>query len=227
MPVPARYDAFWVPGLQHEIDRDESLRAGFAWLASAERAYGGRGVIVMYATSMVTNAALLGQASCRWPIVSPRSKRPAPRGPVLAIWPPDYGVLEFAENLALDKGLCVVSGRFDLSPWIAKTGAKCLIDGYDEEPGMSDVPSEVAVRLDHMLSFDGRNGFIGAGGKEDAIRQLQAIARRANRPAPEAVEAHLVASGKTTAHGASQARKWYEEIMAGRHHRDYAGRLIT
>lgn len=35
--LPARYEASWMPGLDHDIDRDESLRVGLCWLADAER----------------------------------------------------------------------------------------------------------------------------------------------------------------------------------------------
>ena len=71
MTVPARYQGFWVPGLDHDIDRDESLRVGFRWLADAERTHEATGVIVMYAKSMVQNAPLLGEAARR--VSVPRS----------------------------------------------------------------------------------------------------------------------------------------------------------
>jgi hypothetical protein len=43
MSVPARYQAFWVPGLDHDIDRDENLRAGLRWLADVERRHSAPG----------------------------------------------------------------------------------------------------------------------------------------------------------------------------------------
>jgi hypothetical protein len=52
-----------------------------------------------------------------------------------------------------------------------------------------------------MLAFDGHNGFIGAGGKEDAIRRLQTISQAADRPTPAAVEGYLVSTGETSAEG--------------------------
>lgn len=223
MSVPVRYEAFWVPGLQHEIDGDESLGHGFQWLASAEQSYEGAGVIVMYAKSMVGHAPRLGQAAQRWEVVSPRSTRPWGTGPVLAIWPSDPRVLEFAEGLALNSGLCVIAGRYDIAPWIRKTQAACLVEGYETGDTEESLSSEISRGLDGMLSFDGHNGFIGAGGKEDAIRTLRAIAQMKERPSPEAIEAYLLSSGETSADGANRACRWYEEILAGKSHRDYAG----
>lgn len=225
MSVPARYDALWVPGLDHDIDRDESLRIGLRWLASAERKYEAIGVIVIYAKSMVGNAPLLGQAAQRWEFVSPRSRRPSGLGPVLAMWP-NFSVLEFAETMALDSALCVIAGHHDISPWVRKASATCLVDGYETDLSEPALPPQVIGSLDVMLSFDGHNGFIGAGGKEDAIRKLQSIDRRPDRPGPQAIEDYLLSSGETSADGARRARKWYEEIIAGKRHRDYRGRII-
>ncbi len=84
----------------------------------------------------------------------------------------------------------------------------------------------MTASLDAMLAFDGHNGFIGAGGKEDAIRRLNAISRAADRPVPSALEDYLLSSGQTSARGADRARRWYEEILQGKRHRDYRGRII-
>lgn len=131
--VPARYDAFWVPGLDHDIDRDESLSVGLRWLADAERAHETPDVIVMYAKSMVHNAQLLGEAARRWEFVSPRSKSTWRGGPVLAVWPPDSKVLGLAETRALDFALCVVAGRYDICAWVRKAKATCLVEGFEED----------------------------------------------------------------------------------------------
>ena len=226
MSVPARYDAFWVPGLDHDIDRDESLSVGLRWLADAERAHQTPGVIVMYAKSMVHNAPLLGEAARRWEFVSPRSKSTWRGGPVLAVWPPDSKVLELAETRALDFALCVVAGRYDISAWVRKAKATCLVEGFEEDTTGPRLPPEAIVNLDAMLAFDGHNGFIGAGGKEDAIRRLGAISRAADRPTPSALESYLLSTGETSAKGADRARRWYEEILQGKRHRDYRGRVI-
>jgi hypothetical protein len=225
MSVPVRYEASWVPGLAHDIDVDDSLRLGLTWLAEAEHEDGRPGVVVMYAKKMTANRALLSQAASRWNFVSSRSQQPGRHGPVLAIWPPDAGVLEFAESMALDRALCVVAGNYDIAPWVRKSGASCLVQGWEsveDEP----LPRDVEEELDHMLSFDGHNGFIGAGGKEDAIRALRRIALRRDRPDPQAIEDYLTGSGETSAKGATRARSWYEEILAGKSHRDHGGRII-
>lgn len=226
MTVPARYEGFWLPGLDHEVDVDDSLRVAFAWLREAEREDGRPGIVVMYAKSMAGNRPLLSQAASRWSFVSMRSQRPRGHGPVLAIWPPDARVLEFAESLALDRALCVVAGHYDITPWVKKSEATCLVDGWDVEESTS-LPEDVEEDLDHMLAFDGHNGFIGGGGKENTIRALQRIARRDDRPDPQAIEDYLTASGETSAKGAMRARRWYEEILHGKSHRDYRGRIIT
>lgn len=131
MTVPARYRGFWLPGLAHDVDVDDSLRVAFAWLAHAEREDGRPGIVAMYAKSMAGNRRLLSEAASRWRFVSPRSDRPRGYGPVLAIWPPDARVVEFAESLALDRAFCVVAGHYDITPWIKKSGATCLVEGWD------------------------------------------------------------------------------------------------
>lgn len=180
----------------------------------------------MYAKSMVANAPLLSEAAIRWEFVSPRSRRPSGTGPVLAIWPPDSKVLELAERMALNSSLCVICGHYDISPWIRKANAVCLVEGY--ETGLTEpaLPPEVISSLDAMLSFDAHNGFLGAGGKEDAIRRLQSIARSPDRPTPDAIEDYLSSRGETSAKGARRASRWYEEVLAGKRHRDYRARII-
>jgi hypothetical protein len=78
------------------------------------------------------------------------------------------------------------------------------------------LPKEVADALDHMVAFDGHNGFVGAGGKEDAIRTLQRIAARDDRSDSQGIEDYLTASGETSADGVLRARRWYEQIPKGR-----------
>lgn len=64
--------------------------------------------------------------------------------------------------------LCVIPGTvFDVSPWVRRTGAHCLAEGFAVEP------QEIVELLDRMASFDGLNGFLQAGGKGYAIRTLR------------------------------------------------------
>lgn len=214
-----------MPGLDDDVDIDDSLVVGFDWLKRAERK-GQPGIVVMFAKSMVGHRPLLARAASRWQFVSPRSERPRRYGPVLAIWPPDARVLEFAESLAIDRSLCVIAGHHDIRPWIQKAEARCVIEDWKMDAGNERVPQEVADELDQMLMFDGHNGFVGAGGKEHAIQTLRRIAQLKNPPQPEAIEGHLVVSGDTSAKGATRARQWYEEILQGKRHRGYRGRLI-
>lgn len=222
-----RYKAFWLPGLVHDIDQGESLTLALRWLAAAERDFTAAGVIVMFAKKMMYNDPLLRQAASRWEFVSPRSQRPKGRGPVLAVWPPNADVLDLAERLAIDTALCVVAGRWDISGWVARTRAECLIDSYEIPPSYESLPADAIDALDSIIFFDGHNGFIGAGGKEHAIRHLRIIASLSDRPEPEAIESYLVASGEVERHGVSRASKWYAEILQGMQHRDYAGRIIS
>lgn len=217
---------YWVPGLNDDIDRDESLRIGFEWLADAERETDGAGIIVMYAKRMMHNAPLLAWAAQRWEFVSTRSSYPSRRGPVLAIWPPTERVLEFAEDLASDSPLCVIAGRLDLRPWIARTGAECLAAGWELADEQASLPDEAVRLLDSALFFGGRNGFISGGEKEQTIRSLRLIAALPNRPAPEQIEYYLRASGQTHAKGVQRAVKWYEEVLEGKRHLDYSRRPI-
>lgn len=227
-PPAQRYDAFWVPGLDNnEIDRDDGLAHAFAWLREAEQNYGGTGLIVMNAKKMVGNAPMLGQSARRWEFLSPLSDGSHRRrgGPVLAIWPSDR-TLELAEHKAFDSALCVLPGSlFDVSPWIRRTGATCLVKGFDIEPG-EELPKDIAKRLDGVLSFGGHNNFLGGGEKEIAIRALKEIAVRVDAPSREAIEAYLYHSGETAASGVQRAGTWYDEVRQGKRHRDYRGEII-
>jgi hypothetical protein len=129
MTTSTKYEAFWVPGLGDDVDRDESLAVGLGWLAEAEREYCGHGVIVMYARKMMGNAPLLAQAASRWEFVSPRTRGSPGRGPVPCVWPPDDRVLELGEFMATRSALCVIPGSlYDISGWVRRTGAECLVE---------------------------------------------------------------------------------------------------
>jgi hypothetical protein len=221
-----RYEAAWLPGLEHDIDQDEAVLIGFDWLRQAERKHGGTGVIVMYAKSMASSLPM-ERASGTWAVVSRRSSsRPYGRGPVLAIWPPDDRTLEFAEQLATGSALCVIPGtQFGIGSWIQRTGAPCLVEGFDVEQHPM-LPPDIAESLGHMLFFGGHNNFVGAGEKENAIPRLQKFARRADAPSREQIEDYVRASGQTGASGVVRVGKWYEEILNGHRHRDYRGRVI-
>jgi hypothetical protein len=177
----------------------------------------------MNAASMRRNNRLL--AAAPWDVESPRSKHPGSRGPVLAIWPNDR-TLEFAEMLATGSALCVIgSRRGDMSPWIQRTGATCIVKGYDVEPAEA-LPAGVTKSIDEMVDWGGHNSFVGPSDKTDAIRRLRAIADRPDAPSRQAIESYLRASGKTDSSGASRAGKWYDEIRHGTRHRDYRGQVI-
>lgn len=224
MATTMKYKAFWVPGLDDDnVDPDEALALAFDWLRRAKREHGGAGVLVMNASLMRRNRPLLESAP--WDIVSPRTHRPRERGPVLAVWP-SARALELAESLAFGTALCVIPGTlFGIGPWIRRTGATCLAQGFDAEEGEA-LSAEVRKLLDRMLSFDGHNGFLGGGGKEHAIRTLREILHRPEAPSSDAIEEYLAGSGETNAKGAARAAKWYQEIRAGKRHVDYARRPI-
>ena len=180
----------------------------------------------MYAKSMAGNSPMLGWAASRWEFVSPRSRRPSGRGPVLCIWPPDDRVLEFAEDLAFGTALCVIRAYvYDIAAWIERTDARPLAQGYEdgEKPALSE---EITRLLDSSLFFGGSNGFVGGGEKEHLITRLREIAARSDCPSAEEIADNMRASGETHAKGIERARKWYQEILEGKRHRDYRRRLI-
>lgn len=216
---------FWIPGLNDDIDRDESLRIGFAWLHGAEEEFGERGVLVMHFQRMKHNAPLVAEAAERWELISPRSGG-GRSGPTLAIWPTERD-LEFAETIGRTTAVCVIPGSHSIRPWIARTGARCLAEGWELADEQASLPDEVARALDGILFFGGRNGFIGGGEKERTIRGLRDIAAMPNRPAPEQIEYYLRASGDTREKGVRRAVKWYEEILQGKRHLDYNRREIV
>jgi len=226
----ARYEAFWVPGLNDKIDPDEALAIAFAWLGEAERESGAAGVIVMYAKRMMGNRPALGEAASRWPFVSPRSRShsglPRGTGPVLCVWPPDDKTLELAEQLAFGSALCVIPGtRYDASGWIARSGAGALVQGA-LTPRLPSLSKEVEAELDSLSFFGGHNMFLGGGEKEQAIQTLRRFARLADRPTRAAIEAHLRSNRQVHGNGAERVGKWYDEVLEGRRHRDYRGQVI-
>jgi len=225
----ARYEAYWVPGLEDEIDPDDALEIAFAWLRRKERESGAVGVIVMYAKQMMGNRPLLAQAASRWDFISPRSRSsgwPRGKGPVLCIWPPDDKTLELAESLAFGSALCLIPGSlYDIAGWVARTQAQSLVRDV-VAPQVPAVPTEVREALDSLAFFGGHNAFLGGGDKERAIRVLHEIARRPDRPRRETIETYLRSSPEVHHEGAARIGKWYEEILSGKRHRDYRGRVI-
>ena len=97
---------------------------------------------------------------------------------------------------------------------------------HPAEP-LAELPEEVRSALDYIITFDGHNNFIGAGGKENCIRHLRALVKDGYRPDAADVENYVLASGAIRSHeGAKRIREWYEGILEGRGFRDYKGRPI-
>jgi hypothetical protein len=92
-----------------------------------------------------------------------------------------------------------VAGRYDISAWVTKAKATCLVEGFEEGTPALELPRNAIASLDAML---------------------------ADRPTPAAVEGYLVSTGETSAEGTNRARRWYEEILQGKRLRDYRGRTI-
>jgi hypothetical protein len=93
---------------------------------------------------------------------------------------------------------------------------------------MVELSIQVTDLLDSMISFGGHNGFLNGADKEDAIPMLRIIARLPDRPNPGALEEYLLARKDVSRQhkGAARARKWYEEILAGKRHNGIGGRRI-
>lgn len=237
LPIPDRwpaskettvtFEAFWIPGLDDDIDIDDSLDLGFQWMEDWERSHGGTGLLVMYAVSSARSDPRIAEATRRWDVISRRSRGYGRgKGPVLCIWPPDDATLELAESRAMNTALCVIPGSLmDIGPWIEKTRARCLVEGFERQV-MAPLPPEIARILDGMLFFGGHNTFLGSGEKERAIRDLRRIAERADAPSREALEDYLRASGETRGEGARRVGEWYDGVRHGRSYRDYRGRPL-
>ena len=224
MKPATHFEAFWLPAFDSDADPDEVLAVGLDWLRRVERAQGVRGVIAMHATSMRRNRPALVAAP--WDIVSPRSRQGYRiGGPVLAIWPPEK-TLELAEQMATRSSLCVVPWEMaDISAWIERTGATCLVEGFDA-PVRTALPAMIEDELRHVVAFGGHNGFLGGGEKEVAIRAFHNIARGLDAPSREAVEDYLRSTGGVNAEGVRRAGRWYEEVQHGKRHLDYRREVI-
>lgn len=103
-----------------------------------------------------------------------------------------------------------------------KISSHSLVEGFDVAPGEA-LPEDIAKELDRVLFFGGHNNFLGGGEKELTIRALKEISRRPDAPSREAIEAYMQQSGEPAASGVQRAGKWYDEIRAGKRHRDYRG----
>lgn len=96
-------------------------------------------------------------------------------------------------------------------------------------PGTSAGSLDARVRscLDSIVSFDGHNDLVGAGGKEHAIRSLRGVVAEGHRPDPRDLEAYVMSMGGLgSSRGSARLREWYEGILEGKSFRDYAGRKI-
>ncbi len=219
------FDAFWLPSFDSEADPDEVIAIGFDWLRTAEKQARVEGVLAMHASSMRHNRPIL--ASAPWEIVSPRSRgayRTA--GPVLAIYPPPK-TLELAERMARGAALCVIPYVMsDVLAWIQRTGAKGLVSEI-AAPELPSLPADVQKELRHVVSFGGHNGFLGGGAKEIAIRAFHRIRNRPGAPSPEELADYLRITGEVDADGVARAGRWYTEVLHGKRHRDYRGRVIS
>jgi hypothetical protein len=144
----------------------------------------------------------------------------------LAVWP-TFETLAFAEGFAHDGGLCLIPNSLDdMSAWTSRTRAVNLADPNAGPAEPLSLDRAVTDVLDALVSFDGHNGFYGAGGKEYAVRGLREMVAAGHRPAPDKVEAYAVATGETDNRGAAHLRRLYEGVLAGRRFRDYGGRPI-
>ncbi|MYD27791.1 MAG: hypothetical protein F4X03_02575 [Dehalococcoidia bacterium] len=225
-----RYKSYWLPGLDNDdVDPDEVLHSAFVWLETEP--YSGERLVVMNTLGMTENRPFLAEASASYTVISPKARRrigtaSGPGNAVLAIWPA-HETLELAEVLARDGSLCVIPGSLDdMSPWIHRTSAHALwdIDSPDDDPLRLDEP--VRSALDSIVAFDGHNNFLGAGGKEHAVRKLRAMIADGHRPDPSTLENYVLVHGTRSFRGARRLREWYEGLLQGRRFYDYARRPI-
>jgi hypothetical protein len=228
MTTRQRYAAYWIPGLNDdEVDADDAIELAFRWLRTV--GCEGARLVVMNTAGMIGNRRSL-RAAAGFRVVSPQTRNAElsrRRNAVLAIWPTTR-TLDLAEGLALDGSLCVIPGTIDdVRPWMLRTSAKNLWAPHGELEPMPELAEEVRRVLDSIISFDGHNDFIGAGGKETSIARLRALVRDGYRPDAQDLENYVLASGGTRSHkGAQRLREWYQGILDGRRFRDRGGRPI-
>lgn len=225
--MTSRYESYWLPGLGNDdVDPDEVIHSAFSWLR--EEPCSGERLVVMNAVSMTTNRPSLRQASANYTVTSPRARRRAHRtgNAVLAIWPA-HEALELAERLARDGSLCVIPGsQDDLGHWIQRTSAHALWDVAPPNDDPLRLDESVRSVVDSIIAFDGRNNFLGAGGKEVAISRLRTMVGEGHRPDPSAIENYVLARGTGSFKGARRLREWYEGVLQGRRFYDHARRPI-
>ncbi len=223
MSVPDRYDAYWIPGVESDLDPDTAMRLGLRWLDRSP--YAGPGVIVVNAKGAWASDHLV--ASSGYQVVSPQSGRVqgGPAGAVLALFP-TLKTLGLAQRLALDSGLCVIPGSYeDVKPWIVRTGATNLDDPDVAAPELADLADDAKETVDHIVFFVGHKS-IGGDEKVFTVRQLQALARDEHPPEPDALVAYAMTKGKLTAKALAQLRDVYEGLLAGKRFNDSSGRAI-
>ena len=174
------YDAFWLPAFDVDVDPDEVLEVGGAWLRQA--VYPGGPVIVLHAAKMVENRESLARLASEFPVVGPTTKNRTYHGShaVLAVWPSKRS-MEVAEEMASpDGGLCVIPYEGEeWAPWIAAHRAVDLLKPDDEPPTL-DLPAGARTSLDWMVLFDGHNGFIQS--KAEIVGRLRQMVADGYRP---------------------------------------------
>ena len=228
--MTSRCKSYWLPGLGNDdVDPDEVIHSAFAWLRTEPCS--GERLVVMNTLGMTENRPSLAQASAPHTVISPRARQrigAARRtgNAVLAIWP-THETLELAEGLARDGSLCVIPGSVDdVSHWIQRTSAHALWDVAPPNDDALRIDEPVRSVIDSIIAFDGHNNFLGAGGKERAIRRLRIMIGDGHRPDPSALENYVLARGTRSFKGARRLREWYEGLLQGRRFYDYARRPI-
>lgn len=172
---PLSYDAFFLPG---EMDFDQALRLGFAWLVGQP----GSPLVVLSAKKMVNNNNILAALVRRHRVevvAPPRVFQGSWRGgPVLAPLVNERALLAVDQDLGASvTAMCVIEWLpGDHATWIAGHGARDLRTP-DMEPMETETldPVVVAAMTEAGQSINHNNALVTDSEKAMVVRTLQVL----------------------------------------------------
>lgn len=190
-------DVVYVPW--HDIDPDEAVRLGVAWLRQQPSAP----LVLLHAKKMYDNNPLLPRLTAGVTVEKPATVwRSGWRGgPVLAPWPTEDVLATLSDTLARKTtAVCVIEwGDYDYQDaWLTAHGAVDLVTGQTRgaRRQLLDPVVEVAMRrLSDAVNHN--NALVQGYEKAYAVRTLQELVRGGHRYEVDALCAWALAHGFT------------------------------
>lgn len=196
-PEPPQYQAFFLPGPEEGLTRDEALALGIQWLLRQP----GTPLIVLHAKKMATHAQLLVAVARRVQVVSPNDASiwQWPGGAVLAPWASPRVLRCIDDELAgRVAAVCVIGWvKGEHETWRRGHRAVDLRGGDAPAEPHELLRDPVArVALGHASNFvNHRNGLAQAEDRAYVVRTLLELLRGGHRFDVDDLAAYATATG--------------------------------